>query len=124
MSRGKSVPPADPQESYLLAADFLSFFSHPASLRILDAVRKREKTVPAISRKLGIAPDRVLNKLTAMERGGILVANARLNKNVYRMTDSDITKALDIILRFPGKNLKRTGKKRKVSQNNRQKRPS
>ena len=76
---------------------------------ILDAVRKKDMTPPAISKKLGIASKTVLDKLKAMEGEGILVSYMRSKDTLYRIANSNIAKAFEQILEFPEKKLKETG---------------
>ena len=94
-------------ESYFLTADFFLYFANPEVLRILDLVRKKEMTSPAISRRLRIRTKIALDKLTAMEREGILISYVRSKETFYGITDSRIAQALEQILEFPERQLKR-----------------
>ena len=93
--------------SYFLTADLFLYFANPEVLRILDLVRKKEMTSPAISRRLRIRTKIALDKLTAMEREGILISYVRSKETFYRITDSRIAQALEQILEFPERQLKR-----------------
>jgi DNA-binding transcriptional ArsR family regulator len=95
----------DSQESYLLTADFLRFFSNSTVMMILGKVRRKEMTPFEIAETLGMSPCTVLNKLKTMEREGILVSSVRSQNLFFRVTDSNIMQALDLILEFPKKRL-------------------
>lgn len=94
--------------SYFLTADLFLFFANPAALMILDLVRKREMTSLAITRKLGMNHQNVLDKLRAMEREGLLVSSGQSKSAFFRIANSHISKAFGQILEFPERNLKRT----------------
>ncbi len=102
--------------SYFLTADFFLSLANPEVLRILDLVRKKEMTSPAISRRLRIRAQIALDKLTAMEREGILISYVRSKETFYRITDSRIAQALEQILEFPEIQLKRADRAAKSAQ--------
>ncbi len=97
-------------ESYLLMADFLRFFSNSTALIILDKVRRKGMTPFEIAKTLGMSPYTVLNKLKTMESEGLLVSSIRSQKLFFRVADSNIVQALDLILDFPKKRLIRAAR--------------
>jgi predicted transcriptional regulator len=101
--------------SYFLTADFFVYFANPEVLRILDLVRKKESTSLAVSRKLGIQAQTALDKLTAMEREGILISYIRSKNTFYRIADSRIVQALEQVLEFPERQLKRADRAAKLA---------
>ncbi len=100
----------DPEGSYFLTADFFLSFANPTVLMILDIVRKKEMTSPAISKRLGITSKIVLDKLKAMERDGILVSYVKSKGTFYRIANSAIAKTFEQILEFPERKLKEAGR--------------
>jgi len=112
MSRIRSDGPQTGSElarSYILTANFLLYFATPTVLMILDLVRKKEMTAPAISKRLGMTSRIVLDALKVMEREGILVSYVRSKNTLYRIADSRMAKAFEQILEFPERKLKRAG---------------
>jgi DNA-binding transcriptional ArsR family regulator len=95
--------------SYLVAADFFLSFSKPASLLILNAVRKREMTAGEISQGLGIKPEAVSAQSNALQREGILASRIRSEQMLYRVADRRILKAFDRVLESPVKTLQQNG---------------
>ncbi len=112
------------EESYFLTADFFLCFANPEAVRILDLVRKKEMTSLAISGKLGMRTQIVLDKLTAMEREGILISYMKSKNTFYRIADSRIVRALEQILEFPERQLKRADRAAKSAQMHRPMRSS
>jgi DNA-binding transcriptional ArsR family regulator len=96
---------SDSQESYLLMADFMHFFSNSTALMILDMVRRKEMTSIEVAKTLGLSPHTVSTKLKTMEREGILVSHVMPKRIIFRVADSKISRALDQILEIPKKKL-------------------
>jgi len=95
------------ERSYCLTADFFLYFTSPAALMVLNLLRKRGMTSLAISRKLGMKSQFVLDQLKAMELEGILVSSVRSEDTFYRIADSQIAKAFEKIMEFPERKLKK-----------------
>ena len=84
-------------EIYKIHAEMCKVFSNPTRLEILDLLRDEEMSVTELIRKTRLSQANISQHLSIMKSKGIVISD-RKGKNIYyRLTNTKIIKAFDII---------------------------
>lgn len=84
-------------ELYKIHAEMCKVFSNPTRLEILNLLRNRELSVGELIKKTKLSQANISQHLSIMKSKDIVTSN-RNGKNIYyRLTNSKIIKAFDII---------------------------
>ena len=85
------------KELYKLHAEMCKVFSNPIRLEILNLLRDKEMSVTELINKSKLSQANISQHLSIMKSKGIVISN-RNGKNIYyKLSNSKITKAFDII---------------------------
>ncbi len=79
---------------YKIKADFLKVLGHPVRLKIIEALKKEEKSVGALVRQLSISQSSLSRHLSALREAGILVSRQEKTTVYYALRDHDIFQVL------------------------------
>lgn len=79
---------------YKIKADFLKVLGHPVRLKIIEALKKEEKSVGALVRQLSISQSSLSRHLSALREAGILVSRQQKTTVYYALRDHDIFQVL------------------------------
>ncbi len=98
------------KELYKIHAEMCKIFSNPTRLEILNLLRDKEKSVTYLIKKTKLSQANISQHLSIMKAKGIVSAN-RKGKNIYyKLTNSKIIKAFDIIREILIEKLKKNKK--------------
>lgn len=95
---------------YKIKADFLKVLGHPVRLKIIEALKKEEKSVGALVRQLSISQSSLSRHLSALREAGILVSRQQKTTVYYALRDHDIFQVLRPIALLLRKKLRESGK--------------
>ena len=84
-------------EIYARHAEMCKVFSHPLRLRILDTLRDKEMSVSDMASRLRVAIGNLSQHLNMMKQRHVLVTRKDGNIVYYRLADSKILAAFDLI---------------------------
>ena len=85
------------KELYQIPAELCKVFSNPIRLEILNLLRDKEMSVTELIEKTELSQANISQHLSIMKSKGIVISD-RKGKNIYyRLTNTKITKAFDII---------------------------
>jgi len=84
-------------ELYRCHADMCKVFSHPTRLEILNTLREREMSVSDLVGRLGVAMGNLSQHLNMMKQRRVLVSRKDGNMVYYRLANSKMLKAFDLI---------------------------
>ncbi len=79
---------------YKIKADFLKVLGHPVRLKIIEALKKEEKSVGALVRQLSISQSSLSRHLSSLREAGILVSRQQKTTVYYALRDHDIFQVL------------------------------
>ncbi len=82
---------------YEAHAEFCKTFSHPVRLAILDSFRNGEKTVSTLVAETGATQSTVSQQLSLLRRLGIVRTRRDGRRIYYRLSDSRVLKAYDLV---------------------------
>ena len=108
-----------------LVANFLRLFSNSTPWLILYALGKKGMTPSEISKSLGMTQKVVLPELVALKNNGVLISYSRSRRILYRLADTRILQALNLIHRISQRKIKQAaiiGSEKKTSQISRKRR--
>jgi len=95
------------KELYKLHAEMCKIFSNPTRLEILNLLRDKEMSVTELIKKTKLSQANVSQHLAIMKYIGVVTSN-RKGKNIYyKLTNSKIVKAFDIIKEVLAEKLKK-----------------
>ena len=95
---------------YELHAEICKIFSNPTRLEILNLLRDKEMSVTELIKKTKLSQANISQHLAIMKYKGVVTSN-RKGKNVYyKLTNSKIIKAFDIIREVLAEKLRENGK--------------
>ena len=98
------------KELYKLHAEMCKIFSNPTRLEILNLLRDKEMSVTELIEKTKLSQANISQHLSIMKSKDIVISN-RKGKNIYyKITNSKIIKAFDIIREVLIEKLKKNGK--------------
>lgn len=80
-----------------LHAEVCKVFTHPTRVCILDLLREGEETVGDLAEAMDLAQPNVSQHLTVMRRAGVVTRRKEGNNAYYRLTDTRVLEAFDII---------------------------
>lgn len=75
---------------YKIKADFLNSLGHPARLKIIEALKQREKSVGSLVKELGIQQSSLSRHLLALRETGILRSRQEGTSVYYGIQDPAI----------------------------------
>ena len=85
------------KELYKIHAELCKVFSNPTRLEILNLLRDKELSVTELIEKTKLSQANISQHLSIMKSKGIVISD-RKGKNIYyRLTNTKIIKAFDII---------------------------
>ena len=85
------------KELYKIHAELCKVFSNPTRLEILNLLRDKEMSVTELIEKTKLSQVNISQHLSIMKSKGIVISD-RKGKNIYyRLTNTKIIKAFDII---------------------------
>ncbi|MBI1956812.1 MAG: winged helix-turn-helix transcriptional regulator [Acidobacteria bacterium] len=85
------------RELYECHADLCKVLSHPARLRILNTLRKKERSVTELARRLRLGIGNLSQHLNMMKQRRVLVSRKEGNTVFYRLDNPKMLKAFDLI---------------------------
>ena len=98
------------RELYEIHAEICKVFSSPIRLEILNLLRAGGMSVTDLIEKTRLSQANISQHLSIMKSKGIVISN-RKGKNIYyKLTNTKIIKAFDIIREFLAERLKEDGK--------------
>ena len=94
-------------EIYKIHAEMCKVFSNPTRLEILNLLKDKEMSVTELIKKTKLSQANVSQHLAIMKYIGVVTSN-RKGKNIYyKLTNSKIVKAFDIIKEVLAEKLKK-----------------
>lgn len=96
-------------EAYARHAEMCKIFSHPLRLRILNTLRDKEMSVSALADRLRVAIGNVSQHLNMMKHRRVLVTRKEGNIVYYRLGNSKILDAFDLIREILFEQMQREG---------------
>ena len=98
------------KELYKIHAEMCKVFSNPTRLEILNLLRDKEMSVTELIEKTKLSQANIAQHLSIMKSKGTVISD-RKGKNIYyKLTNSKIIKAFDIIKEVLTERLKKNGK--------------
>jgi ArsR family transcriptional regulator len=98
------------KELYKLHAEICKVFSNPTRLEILNLLRDKELSVTELIEKTKLSQSNISQHLAIMKYKGIVTSN-RKGKNIYyKLTNTKIINAFDIIREVLSEKLKKNGR--------------
>src|SRR3989344_6449688 len=98
------------KELYKIHAEMCKVFSSPTRLEILNLLRDKEMSVTELIEKTKLSQANISQHLSIMKSKGTVISD-RKGKNIYyKLTNSKIIKAFDIIKEVLTERLKKNGK--------------
>jgi len=98
------------KELYKIHAEMCKVFSNPTRLEILNLLRDKEMSVTELIEKTKLSQANISQHLSIMKSKGTVISD-RKGKNIYyKLTNSKIIKAFDIIKEVLTERLKKNGK--------------
>ena len=95
---------------YEMHAEMCKVFSNPTRLEILNLLRDKEMSVTELIEKTKLSQANISQHLSIMKSKGTVISD-RKGKNIYyKLTNSKIIKAFDIIKEVLTERLKKNGK--------------
>ena len=79
---------------YKVKADFLGSMSHPIRLKIIEALKGKEKCVGSLMRELGVQQSSLSRHLLALRDAGILKSRHERTTVYYSIQDYEIFQVL------------------------------
>ena len=79
---------------YKVKADFLRALSHPVRLKLIEVLKRGEKSVSALVKQLGVAQSSLSRHLLALRDAGILKSRQERTTVYYSLSDHDIFQVL------------------------------
>ena len=79
---------------YRIKADFLKALGHPTRLKLIEALKRGEKSVGGLMRELGIQQSSLSRHLLALRDAGILRSRQERTTVFYDIQDHDIFNVL------------------------------
>jgi ArsR family transcriptional regulator len=90
-------------------ADMCKVFSNAVRLRILSVIGKREMSVAAIAKNLGVALGTVSPHLLMMKQRRVLGSRKKGNQVFYRLANPKILRAFDLIREILSEQMREEG---------------
>ena len=98
------------KELYEIHAEMCKVFSNPTRLEILNLLKDKEMSVTELIEKTKLSQANISQHLSIMKSKGTVISD-RKGKNIYyKLTNSKIIKAFDIIKEVLTERLKKNGK--------------
>ena len=97
------------QELYLRHAEMCKVLSNPIRLEVINTLREGEMSVTELSKQLSTALGNLSQHLVMMRRRGILVSRKEGNLVYYRLANTKMLKAFDILREVLFEQLEREG---------------
>src|ERR1039458_5741723 len=85
-----------PQQVANFKAEFFKALAHPIRIRILDCLRRREKTVGELSEMLQLEPANVSQQLTVLRFRNIVTGRKSGSSVFYSVSDPTLFRLLDV----------------------------
>ena len=82
---------------YVYHAEMCKVFSHPKRLELINMLRDKEMSAGELGERLGLTPGNLSQHLTMMRERHILVPRKEGNMVYYRITDSRLLEAFDLL---------------------------
>ena len=82
---------------YVYHAEMCKVFSHPKRLELINMLRDKEMSAGELGERLGLTPANLSQHLTMMRERHILVPRKEGNMVYYRITDSRLLEAFDLL---------------------------
>ncbi len=79
-----------------LKAEFFKTLGHPARIRILELLTKREHSVGELQPEVGLEPSHLSQQLGVLRRAGVVVARKQGNSVLYSIASPDIAELMDV----------------------------
>ena len=95
---------------FKIKADFLGSLAHPMRLRIIEALKKRERSVSELVAELQVPQPSVSKHLAILRQAGIVETQQRGKAVFYRIGDTGIFGILRPVTVFLKKQMKRSQK--------------
>ncbi len=103
---------------YELHASMCKVFSNPKRLEIINILREGEMNVGELSKKLGVSIGNLSQHLNMMKERGILNSRKEGNVVYYRLANSKMLKAFDILREILFERISREGALIREAKNN------
>src|SRR4051812_31871271 len=79
---------------YKIKADFIKAFGHPLRLKIVEALKRGEKSVGSLMKELGVQQSSLSRHLLALRDAGILKSRQEKTSVFYDIQDHEIFQIL------------------------------
>ena len=109
MARNSPQTTASQAEVYARHAEMCKVFSHPLRLQILNTLRDKEMSVSDMASRLRVAIGNLSQHLNMMKQRHVLVTRKDGNIVYYRLANSKILAAFDLIREILFEQMQREG---------------
>jgi ArsR family transcriptional regulator len=79
-----------------LKAEFFKTLGHPARIRILELLAKREHSVGELQPEVGLEASHLSQQLGVLRRAGVVVARKQGNSVIYSIASPAIAELMDV----------------------------
>jgi len=84
---------------YQLKAEFFKTLGHPARIRILELLAKRDRSVGQLQAAIGLEASHTSQQLAILRRAGVVTARKQGNSVIYSMASPDMADLLALARR-------------------------
>lgn len=81
---------------YQLKAEFFKTLGHPARIRVLELLSRREHGVSEMLPEVGIEPANLSQQLAILRRAGLVTSRKEGSSVVYSLTSPQVAELLDV----------------------------